>query len=124
MTTPTIDFVMPYGVMIETNSDGGSSIVGDHPQKIGIGSLKLIPGPCRLSFSWGGPTRCQLVLVTQGQRLTIAEVPSGGTTFYDGHRRSARRRCDIRQAFRCAAWANRDDGGLPHAHHLATKAVV
>ncbi|MCQ4611898.1 hypothetical protein [Corynebacterium sp. CCUG 51687] len=72
------DLVMPYGVTIETNSDGGSSIVGDHPQKIGVGSLKLVPGPCRVVLSWGGPTKCQLVLATKGERLTVAEVPSGG----------------------------------------------
>lgn len=59
----TIDIVMPYGVTVEGDGSWYPKIVGAHPKKATGSRLALVPGPCRVAFSWAGESAADLVLV-------------------------------------------------------------
>lgn len=75
MTTPTIDFVMPYGVTVE--GDGVTRIATPvtKSKNLRSGWVSLMPGPCRVAVSWSGPETVRLVLAGVGYPATI---PAGG----------------------------------------------
>lgn len=80
MTTPTIDFVMPYGVTVEGDGSWYPKIVGDHPKKVTSAGVSLPAGPCRVAFSWDGEQSAELVLVNGDnvKRPARLEAKRGG----------------------------------------------
>lgn len=58
-----LGFAMPYGVTVEGDGSWYPKIVGNHPHKATGTRLNLIPGPCRVAFSWAGEAAAELVLV-------------------------------------------------------------
>ena len=76
MTTPTIDFVMPYGATVEGDGTWYPKIVGDHPMKNTSSSLNLVPGPCRIAASWDGENGADVVLTTGGEVKRVAHIPA------------------------------------------------
>lgn len=94
MTTPTIDFVMPYGVTVEGDGSWYPKIVGDHPKKVTSAGVSLPAGPCRVAFSWDGEQSAELVLVNGDNVKRPARLEAkrgGGSTFCDGHHRGQER---------------------------------
>lgn len=95
MTTPTIDFVMPYGVTVEGDGSWYPKIVGDHPKKVTSAGVSLPAGPCRVAFSWDGEQSAELVLVNGDnvKRPARLEAKRGGGTLNDDFNRFQRPVC-------------------------------
>lgn len=121
------ELTMPYGATVEGNGSWWPAIVGDHPMKNTSSSLNLVPGPCRVSASWDGENAADLVLTTGGEVKRVAHIPAknerGGDWLCHGHGWGQERRPDRAQR-EVHGGRNRNARNLPHAHHLATKAVV
>lgn len=110
----TVDIVMPYGVTVEGDGSWYPKIVGAHPKKATGSRLALVPGPCRVAFSWAGESAADLVLVNGDDVKRPARLAEkrGGSTFCDRRHwgapgRSSRNQREMR------AWRNRNHRGLP-----------
>ena len=76
-----LGFAMPYGVTVEGDGSWYPKIVGNHPHKATGTRLNLIPGPCRVAFSWAGEAAAELVLVNGDDTkrpARLAEKRGGG----------------------------------------------
>lgn len=72
---------MPYGVTVEGDGSWYPKIVGAHPKKVNGSRLALVPGPCRVAFSWAGESAADLVLVNGDdvkRPARLAEKRGGG----------------------------------------------
>ena len=120
---------MPYGVTVEGDGSWYPKIVGAHPKKATGSRLALVPGPCRVAFSWAGESAADLVLVNGDdvkRPARLAEKRGGGSTFCDRRHRRTRRGPSGNQRQR-RAWRNRNHRGLPTQHNRVAhraKAVV
>ena len=113
MSTP-VDIVMPYGVTVEGDGSWYPKIVGNHPQKKTASRLTLVPGPCRVAFSWAGESAADLILVNADgvKRPARLAEKRGGSTFCDRRHWGAPGRSSRNQRQRRAR-RNRHHRGLP-----------
>lgn len=122
MTTPTIDFVMPYGVTVEGDGVTRTATPVTKSKNLRSGWVSLMPGPCRVAVSWSGPETVRLVLAGVGYPVTI---PAGGVSVRDGCCRCQGGRPDLsRKRHRPAAHQGRTRHyrGLPPQLRVAHRA--
>ena len=52
MSTPTLEFPMPYGATLEARGSQYTPLAKPHPRQRGSAALNLLAGPCRVAVSW------------------------------------------------------------------------
>lgn len=80
MTLPSIENLMPYGVVWKPREGSQYFVAEKTPSRVNGVYLSIDPGAIQVTFTWTGAEECRLGLRRAGQLTTLASIPamSGG----------------------------------------------
>lgn len=79
MTTPEVEIVMPYGVVVEGDGESKNGNLITESEYAPVRNLRLPAGPSNVHFSWDGPDEVHLMMYVPGVGVkTKGIIPSGG----------------------------------------------